>query len=76
MQALREDWIAGAVLDVFQQEPLPPEHPLWTLPNVVITSHTAALSFPKEVTPIFVDNYRRYVAGETLQYRVVFERGY
>ena len=76
VQALREGWIAGAVLDVFQQEPLPPEHPLWTLPNVIITSHTAALSFPEEVAPIFVDNYRRYVAGEPLEYRVDFERGY
>jgi phosphoglycerate dehydrogenase-like enzyme len=74
--ALQEGRIAAAVLDVFQQEPLPPEHPLWTLPNVVITSHTSALSFPEEVTPIFVANYRRYVAGELLENRVDFDRGY
>ena len=43
--ALRKGTIAGAVLDVFQKEPLPAEHILWHTPNVRITSHTAALEF-------------------------------
>lgn len=76
VEALERRSIAGAVLDVFQQEPLPSDHPLWRLPNVVITSHTAAISFPKDVVPIFVENYRRFAAGESLLYQVDFDRGY
>jgi phosphoglycerate dehydrogenase-like enzyme len=43
---------------------------------VRITSHTAALSAPQDIAPIFIDNYRRLVQGEPLRYRVDFERGY
>jgi len=43
---------------------------------VRITAHTAALSAPADIAPIFVDNYRRLLRGEPLQYRVDFERGY
>src|SRR5204862_8046607 len=64
--ALRANRLAGAVLDVFQQEPLPADHVLWRTPNVLITSHTAALSFPEDIAPIFVDNYRRLLGGEPL----------
>ena len=75
-RALSDGTIAGAVLDVFQQEPLPPDHLFWTTPNLLITSHTAALSFPEDITPVFVDNYRRLLRGEPLRYQVDFERGY
>ena len=44
--ALEEGRLAGAVLDVFQEEPLPPGHVFWRTPNLLITSHTAALSAP------------------------------
>jgi phosphoglycerate dehydrogenase-like enzyme len=74
--ALRSGRIAGAVLDVFEEEPLPPDHIFWRTPNVVITSHTAALSVPDDIAPVFIGNYRRYVAGEPLQYRVDFEAEY
>jgi phosphoglycerate dehydrogenase-like enzyme len=74
--ALQEGRLAGAVLDVFETEPLPADHVFWRLPNVRITSHTAALSAPPDIAPIFVDNYRRLLRGEPLQYRVDFERGY
>lgn len=74
--ALQSGRLAGAVLDVFQQEPLPPDHVLWRTPNVLITSHTAALSVPEDIAPVFIDNYRRLMAGEPLLYRVDFERGY
>jgi phosphoglycerate dehydrogenase-like enzyme len=74
--ALQSGRLAGAVLDVFQQEPLPPDHVFWRTPNVLITSHTAAISFPKDIAPVFIDNYRRLVAGEPLKYRVDFEAGY
>jgi phosphoglycerate dehydrogenase-like enzyme len=74
--ALQEGRLAGAVLDVFQTEPLPADHVFWRLPNVLITSHTAALSAPADIAPIFIDNYRRLLCGEPLRYRVDFERGY
>jgi len=74
--ALRAKRIAGAVLDVFHQEPLPPDHVFWTLPNVLITSHTAALSFPELIAPIFIDNYRRFVNGQPLRYVVDFRDEY
>jgi phosphoglycerate dehydrogenase-like enzyme len=74
--ALRDGRLAAAVLDVFQQEPLPADHVLWRTPNVTITSHTAALSFPADIAPVFIENYRRWIAGDELRYRVDFERGY
>jgi phosphoglycerate dehydrogenase-like enzyme len=74
--ALRGGRLAGAVLDVFETEPLPADHVFWRLPNVRITSHTAALSAPSDIAPIFIDNYLRLVRGEPLRYRVDFERGY
>jgi phosphoglycerate dehydrogenase-like enzyme len=74
--ALRSGRLAGAVLDVFQQEPLPSDHVLWRTPRVRITSHTAALSAPGDIAPVFVENYQRWIAGEPLRHRVDFERGY
>ncbi|HWW84550.1 MAG TPA: D-2-hydroxyacid dehydrogenase [Vicinamibacterales bacterium] len=76
VDALRENRLAGAVLDVFEHEPLPSEHPLWRMSNVLITSHTAALSFPRDITRVFVENYHRWVGNEPLNCRVDFERGY
>ena len=75
-EALQRGRLAGAVLDVFQHEPLPPDHIFWRTPNVMITSHTAALSEPADIAPVFIDNYRRLIAGEPLKYQVDFERGY
>ena len=49
--ALEEGRLAGAVLDVFQEEPLPPDHVFWRTPNLLITSHTAALSDPEDIAP-------------------------
>jgi glyoxylate/hydroxypyruvate reductase A len=69
VQALRGRRIAGAVLDVFADEPLPPSSPLWALPNVLISPHAAALS-PHEdqrIVELFRDNLRRHLAGEPLR---------
>lgn len=49
IHALNQGWISGAVLDVFETEPLPRESPLWSIPNVVITPHIAGMFFPEEV---------------------------
>jgi phosphoglycerate dehydrogenase-like enzyme len=74
--ALSSGRLAAAVLDVFETEPLPVDHFLWRTPNVVITSHTAALSFPEDIAPLFIDNYRRFADGESLKYQVSFDHGY
>lgn len=76
IRALQERWIAGAILDVFPKEPLPPEHPLWGLPNVVVTPHIAGPSTPEEIAPIFNANLRRYLAGRRLLGLVDRRRGY
>jgi phosphoglycerate dehydrogenase-like enzyme len=74
--ALAAGRLAGAVLDVFQQEPLAPDHVFWRTPNLIITSHTAALSAPEDIAPVFIENYKRWIAGETLNYQVDFGLGY
>lgn len=74
--ALQSGALAGAVLDVFSQEPLSPAHPFWATPNVLITSHTSAPSFPAQIAGLFIENYRRYIAGQSVLYQVDFERGY
>ncbi len=74
--ALRRRTLARAVLDVFEEEPLPHDSPLWTLPGCHVTPHVAARSFPAGIARIFGDNLRRYLNEEELRYRVDFERGY
>ncbi len=65
-QALQEQQIAGAGLDVFENEPLPAEHPLWGMANVIITPHVAAASprIAERHTQTLLENIRRFVAGE------------
>lgn len=75
-QALKQGHPGAAVLDVFEEEPLPRHHPLWTLPNVLITPHNAAWSLPAQVVRIFARNYLRYQQGEPLEYLVDFSAGY
>jgi phosphoglycerate dehydrogenase-like enzyme len=74
--ALRTRRIAGAVLDVFTEEPLRRDHPLWSLPNAIITPHISGPSTPEEIAPIFNDNLARYLAGRPLRHRVDRRRGY
>jgi phosphoglycerate dehydrogenase-like enzyme len=74
--ALHGGRLAAAVLDVFEQEPLPPDHFFWRTPNVIITSHTAAISFPTDIAPLFIENYRRWITNEPLHHVVDFDRGY
>lgn len=76
VDALRDGTIRAAVLDVFGQEPLPPDGALWELSNAFITPHNSALSFPEDIVPVFCDNYRRFLDNQPLQYVVDFERGY
>jgi phosphoglycerate dehydrogenase-like enzyme len=76
VDALRSGRLAGATLDVFDEEPLPDDSPLWDAPNLNITAHIASISDPALVAPIFDENYRRYCSGEPLNYVVDFDAGY
>ena len=77
-QSLREKKIGGAALDVFAQEPLPPDSPLWDLENLLITPHTAALTEKlwERHYKLFSENLRRYIAHQPLLAVVDKQRGY
>jgi len=68
IDALRSRRLGGAALDVFAREPLPPDSPLWDMPNVLICSHSASTvhSENAQLTALFCDNLRRYLRGEPL----------
>lgn len=76
LDALESGGLAGACLDVFQNEPLPAANPLWRHPRVTVTPHIASLTNPREVVPQIVANYRRVAAGEEPRQRVDVQRGY
>lgn len=78
VRALKEGWIAGAGLDVFEQEPLPAHSELWGLPNVIISPHMAGAieDSSRLVTALFCDNLRRYLSGLELINVVDKGRGY
>lgn len=68
VEALREGAIAGACCDVFEVEPLPAESPLWQMPNVIITPHSAGISlgFGRNAANYFFDNLARWLQGEAM----------
>lgn len=76
--AVRERRIAGAVLDVFRTEPLPPTHPFWTTPGIVVLPHVGGLHPRRDalVADLWVDNLRRFLGGQTLLQVVDRSRGY
>lgn len=76
VSALQQGVIGGAILDVFQEEPLPQSHPFWHTPNTIITSHTAAPTFPEDILPIFLENYHRFCQGMPLKYQIDLNKGY
>ena len=78
VRALREGWIAGAGLDVFAREPLPPASPLWSLPQVVMTPHVAGThpQYMARSADLFLQNLKRYLAGEPLINQVDKQAGY
>lgn len=67
--ALQSGHLAGAYLDVFEKEPLDPASPLWDMPNVLISPHTASHSLGQNeaIVNIFLDNLARFRKGEALR---------
>ncbi len=78
VRALEQQRIGGAALDVFAQEPLPSDHPLWRLPNVILSPHISGLSaqYAERAALIFEENVRRYLADQPLVNIVDKARGY
>jgi phosphoglycerate dehydrogenase-like enzyme len=76
--ALRDGQLKGAALDVFETEPLPEEHPFWTMENVILTPHCSSVydGWEEKSVSMFVENLRRYRRGEALCNVVNPERGY
>jgi phosphoglycerate dehydrogenase-like enzyme len=78
VDALQQGEIAGAGLDVFEQEPLPADSPLWQLDNIIISPHVSGFTphYDERACDLFAENIRRYLAGESLLNLVERERGY
>jgi phosphoglycerate dehydrogenase-like enzyme len=78
IDALHSGHLGGASLDVFPEEPLPPDHPLWKAPNAILTPHTSGFrqGHWDEVIDLFGDNLERWLKGEPLKFRIEPELGY
>ena len=76
VEALKEGHLAGAVIDVCRQEPLPQRHPFWTAWGLLLTGHSSAPTSPPMMVELFLENIRAYKAKQALRGEVDFERGY
>jgi phosphoglycerate dehydrogenase-like enzyme len=78
LQVLTEKHLAGAAVDVFSQEPLPPDHPLWKAPNLILTPHVSGFSpnYKERAGIMFAENLKRYLRAEPLLNDYQAERHY
>ncbi|MEX6702742.1 D-2-hydroxyacid dehydrogenase [Peribacillus frigoritolerans] len=76
ISVMRAGHLQGAVLDVFETEPLPKEHVFWSMPNVFVTSHLSGPSTINEVSNFFIENLRRFLSEQPLNGLVDRNRGY
>lgn len=76
LKALQDGTLKGASIDVFHQEPMPSDNPLWTAPNIIITPHTAGMSAPESLLGNMVRNLIAHASGETLDNLVDRQAGY
>ncbi|KAL1140416.1 hypothetical protein AAG570_000348 [Ranatra chinensis] len=74
--AIESGYITAAILDVFNSEPLPPDNPLWSMPQVTITPHTSAVSRAKDIANVFAENYTAWKTGKPLPDVFQLSRGY
>jgi len=78
VKALKEGWIAGAALDVFEIEPLPPESEFWKMENLILTPHVAGTTpyYDQRAILVFIENLKRYLEGKPLINLIDKEKGY
>lgn len=76
LEALRDKHISGAILDVFEVEPLPESNPLWKHPKVTISPHVSGLTRAQDVPKLVAEQYKRYCHGKELMYMVDWEKTY
>lgn len=78
IRALKEGWIAGAALDVFEEEPLPRDSPLWDMPNVIVTPHNSWSTphLKQREAELFLDNLDRYLRDAPLRNVIDPDQGY
>ncbi len=78
VSALRGGHLSGAALDVFEQEPLPPESPLWTMENVLVSAHMSGdfVGWRNALVDVFADNFARWRGGRPLRNVVDKRLGY
>jgi glyoxylate/hydroxypyruvate reductase len=74
--ALDSGQLSAASLDVFRDEPLPPAHPFWRHPRILVTPHIAGITNPATAAPLILDNIARFEAGQALRHRVDPAREY
>lgn len=74
--ALEKGYLTGAFLDVYQEEPLPQDHPFWKHPKIMMTPHIASITNPQAAIPQVVRNYQAATRGESLQNKVDLIKGY
>jgi glyoxylate/hydroxypyruvate reductase A len=76
LASLASGRLSGAVLDVFEDEPLPPNHPFWRHPRIIVTPHVAAETHPATAAPIVREAIRQCEAGLSIANRVDLAQGY
>jgi len=76
VDALENEYISAAILDVFEVEPLPVDSPLWSRSDVIISPHVSGLTQSSDVPKMFLENYARYKDGRDLKYVVDWNKGY
>lgn len=76
LEAIDNKQLSGAALDVFQDEPLPTDHPFWEHDKIVVTPHTASVTKPASVAPQIVENLKRLKNGKELKHTISRDKGY
>ena len=76
IHAIDEGWLGGAILDVYENEPLPLDSPLWNVPSITLTPHMSGCGSISDFVSVFLDNLHRYLNKQPLKYTVDLSRGY